>query len=90
MSGAGFYAKVTRLTAPANAIFVEYHSAFYEPEGWFGADNANLLPSELRKIIPYQVKQFRIKLAAATRKAAEEQAAGGQTAAKPAEGTAEK
>jgi hypothetical protein len=73
-SGAGFYAKVTRLTEPTNAIFVEYHSAFYEPEGWFGADNANLLPAELRKIIPYQVKQFRMKLRAATENAAKENA----------------
>ena len=47
-SGAGFYAKVTRLTKPANAIFVEYHSAFYEPQAWFGPENGNLLPSELQ------------------------------------------
>jgi hypothetical protein len=73
-SGAGFYAKVTRLTEPTNAIFVEYHSAFYEPEGWFGVDNVNLLPAELRKIIPYQVKQFRIKLGSATENAAKENA----------------
>jgi hypothetical protein len=78
VSGAGFYAKVTRLIEPADAIFVEYHSAFYEPEGWFGAENAALLPAELRKIIPYQVKQFRIKLATATKKAAEEKAASGE------------
>ncbi len=76
VSGAGFYAKVTRLVAPADAIFVEYHSAFYEPVDWFGADNVNLLPAELRKIVPYQVKQFRIKLAAETQKAAEDKAAG--------------
>jgi len=76
VSGAGFYAKVTRLAEPANAIFVEYHSAFYEPVGWFGAANVQLLPAELHKIIPYQVKQFRIKLAAATQKAAEDKGAG--------------
>ncbi len=34
-SGAAFYAKVTRLSEPTNAIFVEYHSAFYEPADWF-------------------------------------------------------
>ena len=73
-SGAAFYAKVTRLSEPANAIFVEYHSAFYEPQDWFGQGNDNLLPSELRKIIPYQVKQFRIKLATATANAAKENA----------------
>jgi hypothetical protein len=73
-SGAGFYAKVTRLTAPTNAIFVEYHSAFYEPADWFGAVNVNKLPAELRKIIPYQVQQFRRKLTAATENAAKENA----------------
>ena len=71
-SGAAFYAKVTRLTVPTNAIFVEYHSAFYEPVDWFGAGNDNRLPGELKKIIPYQVKQFRIKLAKATEDAAKE------------------
>jgi hypothetical protein len=71
-SGAGFYAKVTRLVEPTNAIFVEYHSAFYEPGDWFGAANVNKLPSELKKIIPYQVTQFRKKLAAATEEAAKQ------------------
>jgi hypothetical protein len=72
--GAGFYAKVTRLAAPSRAIFVEYHSAFYEPEQWFGAGNAGLLPSELKKIIPYQVEQFRRKLRKASEDAAKAQA----------------
>ena len=69
-SGAGFYAKVTRLIKPANAIFVEFHEVFYEPQAWFGV-NVNLMPSELRKIIPFEVKQFRIKLALATQNQAE-------------------
>ncbi len=64
-SGAAFYAKVTRLIKPQNAIFVEFHQVFYEPQAWFG-QNANRMPSELRKIIPFEVKQFRIKLANAT------------------------
>ncbi len=69
-SGAGFYAKVTRLTSPPNAIFVEFHSAFYEPQQWFGEGNEGLLPSELRKIVPYQVEQFRKKLRKASEDAA--------------------
>ena len=73
-SGAGFYAKVTRLSSPANAIFVEYHSVFYEPQDWFGAGNFNKLPSELKLIIPHEVQQFRRKLSQATDKAAEEKA----------------
>ncbi len=64
-SGAGFYAKVTRLLKPENAIFVEFHQTFYEPQEWFGQD-VNLMPSELRKIIPFEVKEFRVKLARAT------------------------
>jgi len=71
-SGGGFYAKVTRLIKPQNAIFVEFHDVFYEPLAWFGEDD-NLTPSELRKIIPFEVKQFRIKLARATKDAAEKQ-----------------
>ncbi|MGO9114348.1 MAG: hypothetical protein ACLP9L_34465 [Thermoguttaceae bacterium] len=65
-SGAAFYAKVTRLIKPDNAIFVEFHQAFYEPNAWFGV-NQNLMPSELRKTIPFEVKQFRIKLLLATK-----------------------
>ena len=63
--GCALYAKVTRLIEPANAIFVEFHQAFYEPQAWFGEDNM-LMPSQLRKIIPFEVKQFRIKLLRAT------------------------
>ena len=69
-SGAAFYAKVTRLIKPQNAIFIEFHQVFYEPEKWFG-ENVNRVPSELKKIIPYEVKQFRIKLAIATQDEAE-------------------
>ena len=69
-SGAAFYAKVTRLTKPANAIFVEFHHVFHEPRAWFGEDD-NLMPSKLRTIIPFEVKQFRIKLLLATNEEAE-------------------
>ena len=64
-SGAAFYAKVTRLIKPENAIFVEFHQVFYEPRAWFG-DDENLMRSELSKIIPFKVKEFRGKLAKAT------------------------
>ena len=80
-SGAGFYAKVTRLIAPANAIFIEFHEVFYEPQAWF-SDNGNLMPAELRKIIPFKVKEFRQKLARATE---EHQAEKTSADAKPAE-----
>jgi hypothetical protein len=69
-SGAAFYAKVTRLIKPKNAIFVEFHQVFYEPRGWFGEDD-NLMRSELQKSIPFKVKEFRGKLAKATQDAAE-------------------
>ena len=69
-SGAASYAKVTRLIKPANAIFVEFHHVFYEPQAWFGED-VNLMPTELRKIILFEVKEFRGKLARATRDQAE-------------------
>jgi len=67
-SGAAFYAKVTRLIKPENAIFVEFHQIFYEPRAWFGEDE-NLMPSQLRRIIPFKVKEFRIKLLRATEEA---------------------
>ena len=87
-SGAGFYAKVTRLASPANAIFVEYHSAFYEPEQWFGAENDQLLPLELRKIVPYQVEQFRKKLGKASAAAAKAKAANAAKAGNASEDAA--
>ena len=66
--GAGFYAKVTRLAKPDDAIFVEYHSVFNEPKGWF--DGENLLRSKVPTIASHQVTQFRGKLAKATLAAA--------------------
>jgi hypothetical protein len=79
-SGGGFYAKVTRLAKPANAIFVEFHEVCYEPRAWFGEDE-NLMSAELRKIIPFEVKTFRIRLLRATEDQAEKKESG---AAKPA------
>ena len=74
-SGAAFYAKVTRLITPKDAIFVEFHQVFYEPRAWFDEDD-NLMPFELRKIIPFEVKQFRIKLAIATQDQTEQKPEG--------------
>jgi hypothetical protein len=76
-SGAAFYAKVTRLIVPNNAIFVEFHQVFYEPEAWFGANN-RLMPTELRKMIPFEVKVFRTKLATAMERNAEKKPGEGE------------
>ena len=58
-------AEAPEVAKPANAIFVEFHQVFYEPRAWFGEDE-NLTPAELRKILPFEVKEFRGKLARAT------------------------
>jgi hypothetical protein len=63
-TGAGFYVKVTKLKKPADVIFIEYHSAFQEPKGWF--DGENTLRSKLPTIIQHEVKQFRGKLGKAS------------------------
>jgi hypothetical protein len=63
-SGAGFYVRITKLAKPAGAIFVEYHSAFWEPKGWF--DGENLLRAKLPTIANHEVKQFRGKWAKAS------------------------
>lgn len=62
--GAGFYVKITRLSQPAGTIFVEYHSVFHEPKGWF--DGENLLRAKLPTIAQFQVQQFRGKWAKAS------------------------
>ena len=66
--GAGFYLKATRLTEPAGTIFVEYHSVFDEPKGWFQGENT--LRAKLPLILQHEVKQFRGKFAKATLDAA--------------------
>ncbi|MGA2616397.1 MAG: hypothetical protein ABSF26_02230 [Thermoguttaceae bacterium] len=63
-AGAGFYVKVTRLAKPAEAIFVEYHSAFHEPQGWF--DGGNTLRAKLPLIAQHEAKEFRGRLAKAS------------------------
>lgn len=58
--GAGYYVKFTRLEEPEGALFVEAHSVFTEPEGWFGG--ANLLLSKLPPIVENQVRTIRREL----------------------------
>jgi hypothetical protein len=59
-AGMGSYAKATRLTEPAGAIFVEYHIAFVEPHGWF--HGTNLLRSKLPIVTQDMVRKFRRRL----------------------------
>jgi hypothetical protein len=61
--GAGGYLKVTRLSEPAGALFVEYHLVFTEPRGWFGG--ANLLRSKVPLMTQSEVRAFRRELARA-------------------------
>jgi len=63
-SGAAAYLKLTRLSEPAGAIFIEYHLVFTEPEGWFSG--ANLLRSKLPILIQSEVRNFRRRLAKAS------------------------
>ncbi len=60
--GSGFYVKATKLAALQDAIFVEYHMVYEEPEGWF--DGGYELSSKLRLLIPDAVRTVRKKLAA--------------------------
>lgn len=65
-SGAGFYAKVTRMKEPEGALFVEYHQVFQEPKAWFGG--ANLLRSKLPLLAQDSVRDFRRKVMMKSRK----------------------
>ena len=65
-SGSGFYVKATRLKAPENAIFFEFHSAYNEPTGWF--DGGKDLRMKLPSIIKFQVEEFRGKFGRASRR----------------------
>ncbi|WP_254510249.1 hypothetical protein [Anatilimnocola floriformis] len=59
-AGLGSYVKVTKLAEPAGSLFVEYHVAFAEPEGWF--QGANLLRSKLPIAAQDSVRRFRRSL----------------------------
>jgi hypothetical protein len=58
--GLGSYAKATRLAEPAGAIFMEYHVAFIEPQGWF--HGTNLLRSKLPIVAQDMARKFRRNL----------------------------
>ncbi|HVT27867.1 MAG TPA: hypothetical protein VHE81_07610 [Lacipirellulaceae bacterium] len=58
--GLGSYVKATRLAEPAGAIFIEYHVAFVEPQGWF--HGTNLLRSKLPIVAQEMVRKFRRSL----------------------------
>jgi hypothetical protein len=58
--GLGSYAKATRLAEPVGAIFMEYHVAFVEPQGWF--HGTNLLRSKLPIVAQEMVRKFRRNL----------------------------
>jgi hypothetical protein len=59
-AGLGSYVKGTRLAEPAGAIFIEYHVAFVEPQGWF--HGTNLLRSKLPIVAQEMVRKFRRNL----------------------------
>lgn len=59
-AGMGGYIKVTKLTEPPDALFVECHIAFEEPYGWF--NGKNLLRSKLPLVVQDHVRTFRRKL----------------------------
>lgn len=59
--GLGSYVKGTQLSDPAGAIFIEYHVAFVEPQGWF--HGTNLLRSKLPIVAQEMVRKFRRSMA---------------------------
>ena len=61
---AGGYAKITRLRAPAGAVFVECHMVYEEDYGWF--DGANLVKQKVPLMVQEKVRTFRRKLALAS------------------------
>ena len=56
-AGLASYMKATQLSEPAGAIFVEYHVAFAEPEGWF--HGTNLLRSKLPIVVQNMARKLR-------------------------------
>ncbi len=55
--GAGGYVQLLQLPQPPNAILVEGHFAFREPQGWF--DGANLLGSKMPTMIQMSARRMR-------------------------------
>jgi hypothetical protein len=59
--GAAMYLKITKLAAPAGAVFVEQHVIFAEPTGWF--DGTTLLRSKLPAAVQINVRDMRKEFA---------------------------
>lgn len=56
-SGAAMYLKITKLSDPAGAMFVEQHIIFVEPHGWF--EGTNILRSKLPIAVQDNVRTMR-------------------------------
>ncbi len=56
-AGLASYVKGTQLSDPTGAIFIEYHVAFAEPQGWF--HGTNLLRSKLPIVVQNMVRKLR-------------------------------
>jgi hypothetical protein len=56
-AGLASYVKGTQLSDPAGAVFIEYHVAFAEPQGWF--HGTNLLRSKLPLVVQNMVRKLR-------------------------------
>jgi hypothetical protein len=65
-AGGGSYAKVTKLSDPADSIFVECHLIYEEPYGWF--EGGEMLNAKLPVIVKSKVRSFRSKLSIAGEK----------------------
>jgi len=61
-TGFGGYAKITELTEPEGALFIELHFVFHEPHDWFGG--FNVLASKLPLVVRDNVHNLRRKLGA--------------------------
>ena len=55
--GAGGYVQLLQLSEPLNALVVEGHFAFREPQGWF--DGANLLGSKMPAMVQMSARRVR-------------------------------
>ncbi len=55
--GGGFYLKITKLAAPKDALFVEFHWVNVEPKAWFGGKA--VLRSKIPVWIEGEVRRFR-------------------------------
>jgi hypothetical protein len=59
-SGLAGYARVTQLSDPKGALFIEMHLVLHEPKEWF--DGLNLLRSKMPLLIEKNVRELRKKL----------------------------